>query len=48
AGSHTGALAGDDAVYDDILRQAGVIRAPGQPAIAPHGTTATATLASGT
>ncbi|GGX22678.1 hypothetical protein GCM10010341_49990 [Streptomyces noursei] len=23
AGSHTGALAGDDAVYDDILRQAG-------------------------
>ncbi|CAM5613334.1 CoA-binding protein [Streptomyces xanthochromogenes] len=29
AGSHTGALAGDDAVYDDILRQAGVIRAPG-------------------
>ncbi|MEU5271292.1 acetate--CoA ligase family protein [Streptomyces hygroscopicus] len=29
ADSHTGALAGDDAVYDDILRQAGVIRAPG-------------------
>ncbi|GAA3159317.1 MULTISPECIES: acetate--CoA ligase family protein [Streptomyces] len=29
AGSHTGALAGNDAVYDDILRQAGVIRAPG-------------------
>ncbi|MEU3979077.1 acetate--CoA ligase family protein [Streptomyces sp. NPDC026672] len=29
AGSHTGALAGDDAVYDDILREAGVIRAPG-------------------
>ncbi|MFD3941989.1 acetate--CoA ligase family protein [Streptomyces sp. NPDC058579] len=29
AGSHTGALAGDDAVYDDILRQAGVIRASG-------------------
>ncbi|MGR3932896.1 MFS transporter [Streptomyces sp. BRA346] len=29
AGSHTGALAGDDAVYDDILRQAGVLRAPG-------------------
>lgn len=27
AGSHTGALAGDDAVYDDVLRQAGVIRA---------------------
>nr|WP_027943182.1 acetate--CoA ligase family protein [Amycolatopsis taiwanensis] len=29
AGSHTGALAGDDQVYDDILRQAGVVRAPG-------------------
>jgi acetyl coenzyme A synthetase (ADP forming)-like protein len=29
ASSHTGALAGDDKVYDDILRQAGVIRAPG-------------------
>ena len=29
AGSHTGALAGDDKVYDDILRQSGVIRAPG-------------------
>lgn len=29
AGSHTGALAGDDTVYDDILRQAGVVRAPG-------------------
>ncbi|WP_435888685.1 acetate--CoA ligase family protein [Streptomyces niveus] len=29
AGSHTGALAGDDAVYEDILRQSGVIRAPG-------------------
>ncbi len=29
AGSHTGALVGDDAVYDDVLRQAGVIRAPG-------------------
>ncbi|MFE3590585.1 acetate--CoA ligase family protein [Streptomyces niveus] len=29
AGSHTGALAGDDAVYEDILRQLGVIRAPG-------------------
>ena len=27
--SHTGALAGDDKVYDDILRQAGVVRAPG-------------------
>lgn len=29
AGSHTGALAGDDKVYDDILRQSGVIRAAG-------------------
>ena len=29
AGSHTGALAGDDKIYDDVLRQAGVIRAPG-------------------
>jgi acetyl coenzyme A synthetase (ADP forming)-like protein len=29
AGSHTGALAGDDKVYDDIFRQAGVVRAPG-------------------
>ncbi|WP_103354331.1 acetate--CoA ligase family protein [Amycolatopsis sp. CA-128772] len=29
ASSHTGALAGDDKVYDDILRQSGVIRAPG-------------------
>jgi acetyl coenzyme A synthetase (ADP forming)-like protein len=29
AGSHTGALAGNDKVYDDILRQSGVIRAPG-------------------
>ncbi|MET1074253.1 MAG: acetate--CoA ligase family protein [Umezawaea sp.] len=29
AGSHTGALAGDDRVYDDVLRQSGVIRAPG-------------------
>ena len=28
AASHTGALAGDDKIYDDILRQAGVIRAP--------------------
>jgi acetyl coenzyme A synthetase (ADP forming)-like protein len=27
AGSHTGALAGDDQVYDDILRQSGVVRA---------------------
>jgi acetyl coenzyme A synthetase (ADP forming)-like protein len=29
AGSHTGALAGDDKIYDDVLRQSGVIRAPG-------------------
>jgi acetyl coenzyme A synthetase (ADP forming)-like protein len=29
ASSHTGALAGNDKVYDDILHQAGVIRAPG-------------------
>ncbi|MFJ8958547.1 acetate--CoA ligase family protein [Lentzea sp. NPDC102401] len=29
ASSHTGALAGNDRVYDDILRQSGVIRAPG-------------------
>jgi acyl-CoA synthetase (NDP forming) len=29
AGSHTGALAGDDKVYDDVLRQVGVVRAPG-------------------
>ncbi|SFW82944.1 acetate--CoA ligase family protein [Amycolatopsis australiensis] len=29
AGSHTGALAGNDKVYDDILRQSGVIRATG-------------------
>jgi len=29
ASSHTGALAGDDKIYDDILRQAGVVRAPG-------------------
>jgi acetyl coenzyme A synthetase (ADP forming)-like protein len=29
ARSHTGALAGDDKVYDDIFRQSGVIRAPG-------------------
>jgi acetyl coenzyme A synthetase (ADP forming)-like protein len=27
AGSHTGALAGDDKVYDDILKQSGVVRA---------------------
>ncbi|MBM4420276.1 MAG: CoA-binding protein [Chloroflexi bacterium] len=29
ASSHTAALAGDDKVYDDILRSAGVVRAPG-------------------
>jgi acetyl coenzyme A synthetase (ADP forming)-like protein len=29
AASHTAALAGDDKVYDDILRQAGVVRATG-------------------
>ncbi|MFC7496138.1 MULTISPECIES: acetate--CoA ligase family protein [unclassified Nocardioides] len=29
ASSHTGALAGNDKVYDDILKQSGVIRAPG-------------------
>ncbi|MGW4056761.1 acetate--CoA ligase family protein [Amycolatopsis sp. NPDC004747] len=29
ASSHTGALAGNDKVYDDVLRQSGVIRAPG-------------------
>ena len=29
AASHTAALAGDDKVYDDILRQAGVVRAHG-------------------
>ena len=29
ASSHTGALAGNDKVYDDVLRQAGVVRAPG-------------------
>ncbi|MGH9066595.1 MAG: acetate--CoA ligase family protein [Acidimicrobiales bacterium] len=29
AGSHTGALAGDDKVYDDIFRHCGVVRAPG-------------------
>ncbi len=29
ASSHTGALAGNDRVYDDILRQSGVVRAPG-------------------
>ncbi|HEY4020810.1 MAG TPA: acetate--CoA ligase family protein, partial [Pseudonocardiaceae bacterium] len=29
ASSHTGALAGNDRIYDDILRRSGVIRAPG-------------------
>jgi acyl-CoA synthetase (NDP forming) len=29
ASSHTGALAGNDKVYDDILRQSGVVRAKG-------------------
>jgi acetyl coenzyme A synthetase (ADP forming)-like protein len=29
ASSHTGALAGNDKVYDDILRQSGVVRADG-------------------
>ncbi len=29
AGSHTGALAGDDRVYDDLLRASGVVRASG-------------------
>jgi acyl-CoA synthetase (NDP forming) len=29
ASSHTGALAGNDKIYDDVLRQCGVIRAPG-------------------
>ncbi len=29
ASSHTGALAGNDKVYDDVLRQSGVIRAKG-------------------
>jgi acetyl coenzyme A synthetase (ADP forming)-like protein len=29
ASSHTGALAGNDKIYDDMLRQSGVIRAPG-------------------
>lgn len=28
AASHTGALAGNDKIYDDILKEAGVIRAP--------------------
>lgn len=28
AASHTGALAGNDKIYDDVLREAGVIRAP--------------------
>ena len=29
ASSHTGALAGNDKIYEDVLRQSGVIRAPG-------------------
>jgi acyl-CoA synthetase (NDP forming) len=29
ASSHTGALAGNDRVYDDVFRAAGVVRAPG-------------------
>ena len=29
ASSHTGALAGNDKIYDDVLHQSGVIRAPG-------------------
>src|SRR5207253_11375188 len=29
AASHTGALAGNDKIYEDVLKQAGVIRAPG-------------------
>jgi acetyl coenzyme A synthetase (ADP forming)-like protein len=29
ASAHTGALAGNDKIYDDILRESGVIRAPG-------------------
>ncbi|WP_017596388.1 acetate--CoA ligase family protein [Nocardiopsis potens] len=37
AGSHTGALAGDDKVYDDILRQAGVVRAPGLGELLEYG-----------
>lgn len=37
AGSHTGALAGDDKVYDDILRQAGVVRAPGLTELLEYG-----------
>ncbi|MDA2808938.1 acetate--CoA ligase family protein [Nocardiopsis suaedae] len=37
AGSHTGALAGDDKVYDDILRQAGVVRAPGLRELLEYG-----------
>ena len=28
AASHTGALAGDDKIYDDVLRESGVLRAP--------------------
>ena len=37
AGSHTGALAGDDKVYDDILRSAGVVRAPGLNELLEYG-----------
>ena len=37
AGSHTGALAGDDKVYDDILRRAGVVRAPGLNELLEYG-----------
>lgn len=37
AGSHTGALAGDDKVYDDILRRAGVVRAPGLTELLEYG-----------
>lgn len=37
AGSHTGALAGDDKVYDDVLRQAGVVRAPGLTELLEYG-----------
>lgn len=28
ASSHTGALAGNDKIYEDVFRQCGVIRAP--------------------
>ncbi|GAB3722519.1 acetate--CoA ligase family protein [Nocardiopsis oceani] len=37
AGSHTGALAGDDKVYDDILRRSGVVRAPGLTELLEYG-----------